>query len=198
MVEYGARHLLIKFSGSRNPVSRRTHQSTAEVTAEAAKAELQTYFDKITAEGATQEVFAKYSKERSDCGSFAQGGDLGLFGSGAMQKQFEDGTASTPVPPPVHPAARHGWGLSHLLFRAPFPPPPPPPLPPPAPLSPPPPPLASLAPSPSLAVPSSSARAPTRMPAGWHDVGRHPLRFRLPPHLPLQVDAAVKLAPPDD
>ena len=34
MTQYGARHLLIKFSGSRNPVSRRTNQSTADVTAE--------------------------------------------------------------------------------------------------------------------------------------------------------------------
>ena len=56
MTQYGARHLLIKFSGSRNPVSRRTNQSTAEVTAEAATAELQTYVDKINAEGATEQV----------------------------------------------------------------------------------------------------------------------------------------------
>ena len=56
MTQYGARHLLIKFSGSRNPVSRRTNQSTADVTAEAASAELQTYVDKINAEGATEEV----------------------------------------------------------------------------------------------------------------------------------------------
>ena len=56
MTQYGARHLLIKFSGSRNPVSRRTNQSTAEVTAEAATAELQTFVDKINAEGATEQV----------------------------------------------------------------------------------------------------------------------------------------------
>eukprot|EP00450_Noctiluca_scintillans_P010204 CAMPEP_0194501458 /NCGR_PEP_ID=MMETSP0253-20130528/22693_1 /TAXON_ID=2966 /ORGANISM="Noctiluca scintillans" /LENGTH=48 /DNA_ID= /DNA_START= /DNA_END= /DNA_ORIENTATION= len=39
------RHLLVKFQGSRNPVSRRTNQSTANVTAEAAQAELQKYLD---------------------------------------------------------------------------------------------------------------------------------------------------------
>ena len=33
-----------------------------------AQAELQTYIDKIKAEGATREVFAKYALERSDCG----------------------------------------------------------------------------------------------------------------------------------
>ena len=48
------RHLLIKFSGSRNPVSRRTNHSTANVTAEAATAELKQYADKINAEGCTE------------------------------------------------------------------------------------------------------------------------------------------------
>merc|ERR1712151_510296 len=84
MAEMGCRHLLIKFSGSRNPVSRRTGASTSAVTAKAAQAELQQYADKINAEGATEEVFEKYAKERSDCGSFKQGGDLGAFGPGQM------------------------------------------------------------------------------------------------------------------
>jgi hypothetical protein len=44
-----------------------------------------------------QEAFAKYAQERSDCGSYAKGGDLGLFGPGMMQKEFEDGTRATPV-----------------------------------------------------------------------------------------------------
>lgn len=92
MSEMGARHLLIKFSGSRNPVSRRTGESTQNVTAEAAQAELTEYANKIKAEGATEEVFAKYATERSDCGSFRDGGNLGMFGPGMMQKQFEDGT----------------------------------------------------------------------------------------------------------
>ena len=47
MSKMGARHLLIKFEGSRNPVSRRTNQSTASVTADAAQKELQEYIDKI-------------------------------------------------------------------------------------------------------------------------------------------------------
>lgn len=92
-----ARHLLIKFQGSRNPVSRRTGASTAEVTADAAIAELTQYKDKINAEGATEQVFAKYCQERSDCGSFANGGDLGDFGPGEMQQQFEQGTLATEV-----------------------------------------------------------------------------------------------------
>merc|ERR1740124_1130403 len=104
MGQYGALHLLIKHSGSRNPVSRRTGESTANYSPEQAMEEIMTYVDKITAEGATKDVFAKHAQERSDCGSFKQGGDLGMFQSGDMQKQFEDGTADTPVgkmSPPV-------------------------------------------------------------------------------------------------
>ena len=111
----GALHLLIKFSGSRNPVSRRTGESTAGVSADAATAELQQYADKINAEGATEAVFRKYAEQRSDCGSFKQGGDLGLFNSGDMQKQFEDGTLATEV------GKMSGIVLSdsgyHLIFR---------------------------------------------------------------------------------
>ncbi len=104
----GALHLLIKFSGSRNPVSRRTGESTAGVSAVAASAD-------TPAEGATEAVFRKYAEQRSDCGSFKQGGDLGLFNSGDMQKQFEDGTLATEV------GKMSGIVLSdsgyHLIFR---------------------------------------------------------------------------------
>ena len=103
MPKYAARHLLIKFSGSRNPVSRRTNESTANVSGEAAMAELQTYIDKIAAEGNTEEAFAKYAEMRSDCGSFKNGGDLGPFGPGEMQKQCAAPTAPSlahePAPP---------------------------------------------------------------------------------------------------
>ena len=115
MSKVGARHLLIKFSGSRNPVSRRTGESTANVSAEAATAELTAYADKINAEGATGDVFAKYATERSDCGSFRQGGDLGSFGPGEMQRQFEEATRATEV------GKMSGICLSdsgyHLIFR---------------------------------------------------------------------------------
>merc|ERR1712216_417145 len=90
-------HLLIKHEKSRNPVSRRTGASTSGMTMEQAHAEMQTYIDKIAAEGNTEAAFRKYATERSDCGSFRDGGDLGEFGPGAMQKQFEDGTKATAV-----------------------------------------------------------------------------------------------------
>merc|ERR1719362_322578 len=91
------RHLLIKHQESRNPISRRTNQSTANYTKQEAHAEMETYIKKINEEGCTEVVFAKYAKERSDCGSYKQGGDLGEFGPGQMQAQFETGTRETAV-----------------------------------------------------------------------------------------------------
>ena len=55
----GAHHLLIKFSGSRNPVSRRTNQSTSNISLEDAKAELAQYRQKIMDLGGTEEAFMK-------------------------------------------------------------------------------------------------------------------------------------------
>ena len=115
MVQYGALHLLIKHSASRNPVSRRTGQSTANYSPEQAMEEILQYAEKIKAEGATEEVFRKYATERSDCGSFRQGGDLGMFGPGDMQKQFEDGTAATPIGE-MSPPVVSDSGI-HLIFR---------------------------------------------------------------------------------
>ena len=41
--------------------------------------------------------FAELAKQESDCGSAANGGDLGEFGRGAMQKPFEDATYALKV-----------------------------------------------------------------------------------------------------
>uniref|UniRef100_A0A7S4EVA2 Peptidyl-prolyl cis-trans isomerase n=1 Tax=Chrysotila carterae TaxID=13221 RepID=A0A7S4EVA2_CHRCT len=84
-------------TGSRNPVSRRTGESTANVSSEEAIKEIDAFAAKIKAEGCTEEVFARYAQQRSDCGSFKSGGDLGVFGPGEMQAQFEQGCAATPV-----------------------------------------------------------------------------------------------------
>ena len=87
-------HLLIKHQGSRNPVSRRTGESTAAKSKEAAIAELQMWLEKIQK---GEMSFADAAKLRSDCGSFREGGDLGMFGRGAMQKPFEDATYALAV-----------------------------------------------------------------------------------------------------
>jgi len=80
--------LLIKHTGSRNPVSRRTGAQVT-LSPEDAMAELKQYEAKIKSEGVA-EAFPKYATERSDCSSFKNSGDLSFFGRGMMQKPFED------------------------------------------------------------------------------------------------------------
>ncbi|EPY35076.1 peptidylprolyl isomerase [Strigomonas culicis] len=89
-----ASHLLIKYNGSRNPVSRRTGQSSAGVTYEQALQELQQWAKDIQ-DGKVS--FEDAAKARSDCGSFAKSGDLGFFGPGEMMKPFEDAVRSLKV-----------------------------------------------------------------------------------------------------
>lgn len=83
-----AAHLLIKHTGSRNPVSRRTN-APVTLSPEEALRELQWYESKIRQEG-VDAAFPKYAMERSDCSSYSRNGDLGDFGPGMMQKPFED------------------------------------------------------------------------------------------------------------
>uniref|UniRef100_A0A7S1PP14 Peptidyl-prolyl cis-trans isomerase n=1 Tax=Neobodo designis TaxID=312471 RepID=A0A7S1PP14_NEODS len=87
-------HLLIKHQGSRNPVSRRTNQSTAGVTKAAAIAELQQWEQRIKA---GEISFEQAAQQRSDCGSYRNGGDLDFFGPGMMQKPFEDASFALQV-----------------------------------------------------------------------------------------------------
>lgn len=89
-----ASHLLIKHQGSRNPVSRRTNQSTGQVTRDAAIQELQQWLSRIQSGEIT---FEQAALQRSDCGSYRQGGDLGPFGPGEMMKPFEDATRALQV-----------------------------------------------------------------------------------------------------
>eukprot|EP00667_Euglena_gracilis_P029677 EG_transcript_39684 len=87
-------HLLIKHQGSRNPVSRRTGQSTAGTTKAEAIQELKRWEEDIKSGKLT---FAEAAQKRSDCGSFKAGGDLGLFGPGEMQKPFEQASFALQV-----------------------------------------------------------------------------------------------------
>lgn len=94
MAEVRCTHLLIKHEGSRNPVSRRTNQSTAGVKKADAINELKVWQGRIQSGEIT---FEEAARQRSDCGSFAQGGDLGFFGKGDMQKPFEDASFALKV-----------------------------------------------------------------------------------------------------
>lgn len=106
-------HLLIKHTGSRNPVSRRTG---AEVTLSPADAmaELQQYEALIQKEG-VHEAFPKYAQQRSDCSSFKRNGDLGFFERGQMQKPFED--ASFALAPGEMSGIVSTESGYHLIYR---------------------------------------------------------------------------------
>ncbi|CAE7919429.1 unnamed protein product, partial [Symbiodinium necroappetens] len=88
-----------KHSKSRNPVSRRTGASTAGVGVDSAHTELTAIIAKLKDLSGQElvDAFAKEAQTRSDCGSYAQGGDLGFFGKGEMQKPFEEASYALAV-----------------------------------------------------------------------------------------------------
>lgn len=90
-----AAHLLIKHTGSRNPVSRRTGEQV-QLTPQQAMEEILVYQQRIVSEG-VHEAFPKYAEERSDCSSFKNRGDLGYFELGMMQAPFEDAAFSLSI-----------------------------------------------------------------------------------------------------
>ena len=83
-----ASHILCKHRGSRNPISRRTDKHI-DIDKSAAICEIQTIIDLVRSDPSK---FAVIAHDRSDCGSFARGGDLGYFGHGEMQRPFEIAT----------------------------------------------------------------------------------------------------------
>lgn len=113
MTTVRAAHLLIKHTGSRNPVSRRTGEKVT-LSPEDALAELREYEQKIQQEG-IDAAFPKYAKERSDCSSYSRDGDLGDFGRGAMQKPFED--ASFALQPGQMSGVVDTDSGYHLIYR---------------------------------------------------------------------------------
>ena len=60
-------------------------------------------------------TFSEIAKERSDCGSFQNSGDLGTFDRGQMQKPFEDGTFALEIGE-MSNVIDTASGL-HLIFR---------------------------------------------------------------------------------
>ncbi|KIM47726.1 hypothetical protein M413DRAFT_439402 [Hebeloma cylindrosporum] len=80
-----ASHLLVKHRGSRRPSSWKEENITR--TKEEAIEILRGYQAQIDGSPAK---FAELASLHSDCSSHSNGGDLGWFGRGQMQKPFED------------------------------------------------------------------------------------------------------------
>eukprot|EP00033_Pygsuia_biforma_P003252 GCRY01003564.1.p1 GENE.GCRY01003564.1~~GCRY01003564.1.p1 ORF type:complete len:159 (+),score=26.83 GCRY01003564.1:120-596(+) len=78
-------HLLVKHAGSRRPSSWKT--ATITRTKDEALQILQGFRERIVS---GQVTFAELASQESDCSSAKNGGDLGFFGPGQMQKPFED------------------------------------------------------------------------------------------------------------
>ncbi|KZT22672.1 rotamase-domain-containing protein [Neolentinus lepideus HHB14362 ss-1] len=87
-----ASHLLVKHSGSRRPSSWREANITR--SKDEAVEILRGYQSEISG---SAEKFAELAGKYSDCNSARNGGDLGWFGHGQMQKPFEDATFALPV-----------------------------------------------------------------------------------------------------
>lgn len=79
------RHLLVKHTESRRPSSWKSPQITRGK--EEALAILSAYRERIVS---GEVSFEELARTESDCSSARNGGDLGVFGRGRMQKPFED------------------------------------------------------------------------------------------------------------
>ncbi|XP_036804368.1 peptidyl-prolyl cis-trans isomerase NIMA-interacting 1-like isoform X5 [Oncorhynchus mykiss] len=85
-------HLLVKHSQSRRPSSWREENITR--SKEEALDLIQKYIEQMQS---GEEEFEALASQFSDCSSARNGGDLGLFGRGQMQKPFEDASFALKV-----------------------------------------------------------------------------------------------------
>merc|ERR1712131_7188 len=85
-------HLLVKHNQSRRPSSWREENITR--TKDQALELIQKYLSQIKS---GDEEFESLASQFSDCSSARNGGDLGLFGRGQMQKPFEEASFNLKV-----------------------------------------------------------------------------------------------------
>ncbi|KAJ2832044.1 Peptidyl-prolyl cis-trans isomerase NIMA-interacting protein 1 [Coemansia furcata] len=108
-----ASHILAKHIGSRNPISWRNKEEAVTRTLEEAEAKVRDIRRQIIGKPIGDETeaelearmpakeklarFAELAVKESDCSSARNGGDLGLFGRGKMQKEFEQAVLALKV-----------------------------------------------------------------------------------------------------
>uniref|UniRef100_A0A0G4GF30 Peptidyl-prolyl cis-trans isomerase n=1 Tax=Chromera velia CCMP2878 TaxID=1169474 RepID=A0A0G4GF30_9ALVE len=109
MSSVACRHLLLKHTGSRNPVSRRDNSQVTR-SPDQAKAQLNDILKTITPVN-----FAQLAQQYSECSSYKQGGDLGDFGRGVMDSNFEAASFALKVGE-ISGIVDSGSG-SHLILR---------------------------------------------------------------------------------
>lgn len=109
-----ASHVLIKHTGSRNPISRRTGE-TITLSPTDADAELRQLETTLRNSNDLGMAVRQAAEQRSDCGSFRNGGDLGEFGSGEMQEAFE--TAAFALQPGEMSSVVSTDSGYHLIYR---------------------------------------------------------------------------------
>ena len=85
-------HILQKHTGSRNPHDSHRNKPITR-SKEEAIANVQAFASSIK----SADDFMKIAAESSECRSAANGGDLGFFGPGQMQKPFEDASFALEV-----------------------------------------------------------------------------------------------------
>ena len=105
-------HILQKHINSRNPVDSYRNKKITRSESEALK-NIQNIRNDIIKQGI--ETFGNYSKTYSECRSAANGGNLGPFGKGEMQKAFEDAAYNLQIGEMSEPVSTDS-GI-HIILR---------------------------------------------------------------------------------
>eukprot|EP00471_Norrisiella_sphaerica_P006558 CAMPEP_0184492560 /NCGR_PEP_ID=MMETSP0113_2-20130426/23636_1 /TAXON_ID=91329 /ORGANISM="Norrisiella sphaerica, Strain BC52" /LENGTH=232 /DNA_ID=CAMNT_0026877429 /DNA_START=46 /DNA_END=744 /DNA_ORIENTATION=+ len=112
-----ASHILVKHEESRRLASWKDPNGVEIKKRTVADADkiLEGFLATIKASSDKKATFAEIASKHSDCGSAKNGGDLGTFGPGEMQKAFEDGTYAIEVGE-ISSIIHSGSG-SHIIMR---------------------------------------------------------------------------------
>ncbi len=105
-------HILQKHLNSRNPVDSYRNKKIVRDESEALK-NIENIRNEILKHGI--QSFPKYASSYSECRSAANGGNLGLFGRGEMQKAFENAAYNLQIGEMSEPVSTDS-GI-HIILR---------------------------------------------------------------------------------